>query len=75
MEKTEQFISKGDVVQITNTDHHWFPALIVVSEVKSFGCQGYATVPDGGNKMAGTAYIRLETKDFERVGQAVIVVE
>ena len=70
-------INKGDIVQITDENHHWFPALIVVSEVKGFGCQGYAMVPDEsaeqGNNLGGRAYIRLNENTYEKVGHAVLV--
>jgi len=63
-------IEKGSVVQVTNVDHTWFPCLIVVDEVKSFGIQGYITLPEKGN-----AYIRLKKKDYEYVGEAHIIAQ
>lgn len=61
---------KGDVVQITNQEHHWFPCLIVVSESKDFGIQGYVTVPKKGD-----AFIRLNHDDFEVVGKSRVIAE
>lgn len=66
---------KGDIVQITNEAHHWYPALIVVSEPKSFGVQGYFVVVDNTDKGNGMAFIRLNHDDIELVGAAVIVHE
>lgn len=67
-------VQKGDIIQITDETHDWFPALLVVSEAKSFGCQAYAMVPvEGSNNIAGRAYIRLETNSYEKVGAAQIV--
>jgi hypothetical protein len=62
---------RGDVVQITNEDHAWFPALIVVSDPKSFGVQGYLTVvtSEGTNP----AYIRLRHDEIEYIGAAAIL--
>lgn len=61
-------VEEGDIVQITDETHEWFPSLIVVSEVKSFGVQGYVHIP-----MKGDAYIRLDKSKYERVGRAAIV--
>lgn len=58
------------IVQITNDKHHWFPALVIVSELKNFGIQGYCTMPTKGN-----AYIRLNYEDFDLVGMAAVVVD
>lgn len=69
----EPTVEAGDVVQITNQDHHWFGCLIVVSEPKSFGCQGYITIPHNNAGNVGDAHIRLNHSDFERVGHAVLV--
>lgn len=32
-------IKQGSVVQITDGNHAWFPSLLIVSEVKSWGVQ------------------------------------
>ena len=69
-------MAKNDIVQITNEDHHWYPALVIVDEEKNWGCQGYCTVPSAvENRMDGQAYIRLKSADYEKVGTAIIVVE
>ena len=66
-------VEAGDIVQITSEAHHWFGALIVVTEPKGFGCQGFAAVPDGeGNNFDGQAYIRLKTEDFAKVGRSAL---
>jgi hypothetical protein len=68
-------IKAGDIVQITNEEHHWYPCLIIVSEPKSFGCQGYTTIPKNDEEPSGNAYIRLEHSDYEPVGRALVVVQ
>lgn len=68
-------LAQGDIVQITNDQHHWFPCLIVVSEPKSFGCQGYLCIPENNTGDVGQAFIRLNHDDFEQVGQAVVVAQ
>lgn len=67
-------LEEGVIVQIVNEEHHWFPALIIVDEVKSFGLQGYCIIPsnDGNTR---NAYIRLKKGDFEIVGLAHFVVK
>ena len=63
-------IEKGTIVQITNKEHNWFPCLIIVDEVKTWGIQGYLVVPTNDSKPNSTAHTRIETADFELVGTA-----
>ncbi len=63
----------NDIVQIVDESHHWFPALIVVSEPKSFGLQGYLHVVSNGEEPNGQAYIRLNTEQVVKVGRAEVV--
>ncbi len=70
------YVNKGDVVQIVNPEHHWYPCLIIVSEVKSWGIQGYLSIPKdnkGQEGSIGQAYIRLSTGNFEVIGKASVV--
>lgn len=59
----------SDIVQVTNSANKWFPCLVIVTEVKPWGVQGYTSVP-----LQGDAYIRLNEEEYEVVGKAVIVV-
>jgi len=61
-------VKQHSIVQVTNKDNEWFPCLVIVSELKSFGIQGYTSIPKGGD-----AYIRLKKEDYEYVGEAAIV--
>lgn len=63
-------VNVDDIIQITNENHKWFGCILIVSETKSWGVQGYVAIP-----MQGNAYIRLEDGDFEVVGRAIIVAE
>ena len=56
-----------DVIQI-KPEHKWAGCLAIVSEVKSFGCEAYVEVPQGGS-----AYIRLKKEDYVYVGKAEYV--
>ena len=60
-------MEKGIIIQITEA-HEWVGCLAIVDEVKSFGCQAYVEIP-----LQGSAYIRLNTSDFEVVGKAILV--
>ena len=68
-------VEDGDVVQITNEKHHWFPALLVVASIKSWGVQAYTVcVNNDNNEPNGLAYIRLNHDEYEKVGVAKIIV-
>jgi hypothetical protein len=64
---------EGDIVQIINEKHHWFPCLIIVSEPKSWGIQGYLSIPHDNKGNVGNAYIRLNDDEIVIVGKAAIV--
>ena len=69
-------LTRGTIVQITNEQHHWFPCLIIVDEVKSWGIQGFITIPNNSKEEAnGNAFIRLKNEDFEVVGKANITIK
>ena len=59
----------NDVVQIV-PDHKWSGCFVLVTEVKSWGVQGFIQVP-----MEGQAYIRLQHDEFELVGTAPFIFE
>lgn len=61
-------IEVDDVVQIIDEEHKWFPCLVIVSELKEFGIQGYVIVPEQGN-----AYIRLNRDSYAKIGKAIVV--
>lgn len=75
MRKQEEWVGKdireNEIIQIA-PPHKWGGCLAVVSEVKSFGCQAYVSIPHNDETPPGHAYIRLSWKDFERVGADVI---
>lgn len=72
-EHTPGLLLPGDIVQITDEGHHWFPCLIVVSELKSFGVQGFAFMPQNDGSGTGEAYIRLNAGSYEPVGASAII--
>lgn len=61
-----QNLQVGDIVQIDPASDEMFGAcLMIVTEPKSWGAQGYITIPgkDGGN-----AYYRCKHENMEKVG-------
>lgn len=62
-------VGVGDIVQVIPgswPEHEaWNAVLVIVTEIKSWGVQGYTTAPGQGD-----AFIRLKTEQFEKVGAA-----
>lgn len=72
-----EIVVAGDVVQITDAAHAWYPALLIVDEIKSFGVQAYCLIPTNNAEAqsCGAAYIRLKFGQFEFVGKTKIARE
>ena len=69
MEKTK--LEMGDVVQLSPR-HPNFPGfLVVVTEPKDWGCQGYLMghLPYEATRYKGVAYLRPKFEDFEFIGK------
>lgn len=76
MSATEQAsLVTGDLVQITDEAHPWFPAVLVVSEVRTWGVQACVIVPQSNVQPPSCAQMwnRLRTGAFVRVGAAAVV--
>jgi len=73
----DEDVRAGDVVQITDREHPWFPALMYVDEVKPWGIQACVLMPEGNAKGShcSRAFNRLDWGKFERVGRAIIIEE
>jgi hypothetical protein len=63
----------GDIVQITDIKHPWFPSLLIVSEEKGWGVQAVCFIPQS-NKIneVGHAYNRLKHEQIIKVGRAIV---
>jgi len=57
-------IEVGDIVQIVPGKEMFGACMVTVTEVKSWGIQGY--VQSAG--VPGQQYVRVKTEDFERTG-------
>jgi len=66
-------VSKNDIVQLNpeNTENKMFSGcFMVISEIKSWGIQGYVQALGQNGEPGGQAYYRAKTGTFERVGEA-----
>jgi hypothetical protein len=57
----------GDIVQVL-PGRNWGGCLVIVTEVRSWGVQGFTPMPPHG----GQAYVRIVMSDFEHTGGKVI---
>lgn len=73
MDKRELVV--GDVVQINPEKKESFFAgcLMMVTEPKSFGAQGFIAIPGKRGEIPGQAYYRVNWEDMEYVGRAAFV--
>lgn len=63
-----------DIVQIVDEKHPWYPSLLIVSEVKTWGVQAYCLIPQSnGENQTVQAYNRLKNEQVEKVGEAIVV--
>lgn len=67
-------VVKGDIIQITDETDNWYPCLLIVDVVKSWGVQAYLTIPSNKERN-GNAYYRIDNDKFEVVGAAVVVTD
>jgi hypothetical protein len=76
-----KLVKKGSVCQVNpETDSAFVGCLVIVTEVKPFGVQGFVQIPQGFDEFGeqiggGKAYIRLNWKDIEYVGEAVWTIQ
>lgn len=62
-------VAEGDLIQVNEAGPaHWFRVILVVDEVKSWGVQAYCTIPGARGQGVGDTYMRLEWKEFDRLG-------
>ena len=68
---------QGDIVQIVNEAHPWYPCLLIVKEVKAWGVQVYVFIPKSNDhsEPVAMAYSRLKNEDIVRVGTAYVEAE
>lgn len=68
MSNENEEVQFGTIVQVTAKDYGtWYGQILVVSEVKEWGIQGYLDIP---NK--GPAYLRVKHGDYDIIGIATL---
>ena len=60
----------GDIVQITPLKDGFGGCFMLVTEPKSWGAQGFISVPQSLNEQPGRAYLRCSWDQMEYVGKA-----
>lgn len=60
-------VQVNDIVQIV-PGHEWAGCLLIVAELKGTSILGFVQIP-----LKGEAFIRVEKKDFKKVGTALHV--
>jgi len=70
-------LNNGDVVQIINEEHRWFPCLLIVDKVKSYGVEAYTITPTfiGGISSITTAPTQLLDSDIKFIGHSKVIIE
>lgn len=70
-------VEVNDVVQLgPNCENPMFRyCFLTVTEVKTWGVQGYVQALGEDGEPSGQAYIRVKFSDFEPVGRAVWIVK
>lgn len=71
-------LEQGDIVQLDpdKTENPMFRGcMMIVTEIKSWGVQGYVQSLGTDGKMGGQAYYRAETGTFEVVGSAAWIID
>ncbi len=65
-------LKPGSVIQITDQSHSWYPCLLLVGEVRSWGVLATALIPtsNDGSTIPAEAPTRLAAGSYEVVGQA-----
>lgn len=67
--QVDQRAEAGDVVQLDPEHCRWGAVLVVVTEVRTWGIQGYFLVwRDDGT--SGMSFIRAEHAHYKRIGRA-----
>ena len=62
-------IREDDIVQITDEEHHWYPCLLIVDEVKPWGVVAYVLYPTNSEPL-DMAYFHKEAGKEVHVGIA-----
>lgn len=64
-------VEVNDIIQLAPEQSPWGPLLMIVSEVKTWGVQAYALIPEERDKPPSAMFLRAEFGRFVVVGRAV----
>lgn len=68
-ENNKKLVTENSVVQLNEkAQEGWYGCFLQVSEVKSWGIQGWVQIPKGGS-----AYLRPTWDQIDYIGQAVMI--
>ena len=71
---TPQKLNEGDVVQLHPEYGMFGGCFLVVTEPKSFGCQGYVQCLGQDGNPGGQAFLRPAFEKMELIGKAAFVI-
>jgi hypothetical protein len=65
----------GDIIQLTDEKHPWYPCLLIVSEPKAWGVQAVCLAPSSNMEPLTTVqyWNRLKSGQYEVVGRARVM--
>jgi hypothetical protein len=67
--ESQQQIAENDLIQVNEDGPaNWFRCILVVDEVKPWGVQAYAIIPQSRDKPSADAFMRLSWNEFETLG-------
>jgi hypothetical protein len=62
-------VAVSDLIQVNEEGPmNWFRCILVVDEVKSWGVQAYAIIPQARDKTSADAFMRLSWNEFDTLG-------
>ena len=66
---------ENDVIQLSPSFNDWGPLLCIVEEVKSWGVQCYALIPEKRNEVPSRMYLRVKHGQYVIIGPVVWAVQ
>jgi hypothetical protein len=62
-------VAENDLIQVNEEGPmNWFRCILIVDEVKSWGVQAYAIIPQARDKTSADAFMRLSWNEFDTLG-------
>lgn len=62
-------VAEHDLIQVNEDGPpNWFRCILVVDEVRNWGVQAYAIIPQASDKCSADAFMRLSWSEFETLG-------